>query len=172
MNPSYRECLACLSLCGFVASAVAYLMGFNDSTAEAARRGVGFLIVVWLVDFAVLLVAEYPALNAPFAWWKRIPRFMSRRAILVQRFLVIAAVTQAAWNFWRIKHGVPAVIDGQYVLESNGKVLQVISRSEYFSVLEGEVRAVAFGLLCLYFLPLVYWWHSESDGKQSLVAPD
>jgi len=167
MNRSLRECLACVSLCSFVASAASYLMGFSESTAEAARRGVGFLMIILLVDWVILLAAAYPTLRAPFApfaWWKG-PPFMSRRAILFHRFLLIVAMTQAAWCFWKIRHGVSAVIDGQYVLESNGIVLQVVSRSEYFSVLKGEVRWGASVLLYLYFLPLVYWWHNENEGN-------
>lgn len=166
MNSGLRTCLGYVSLCGFVASTAVYIIGFSESAAEDAWFAVVLLFIVWLIIAGILFGLEYPILKFPAAFWKGIPRFMSLQVILLQRLLAIGVGAHMAWCLWKTRQGVPAFINGQYVLESNGRIFQIITRSEYISLHHGLLRTSAFALVYLYFLPLVYWRHDEVDTKK------
>jgi len=168
MNCRLRSCLAYLSLFGFVASATEYVIGFNESMVDHASLALVPLFFIVLIMFAILYVTGDSALRSPTAFWNGIPGVTSPRMVLLQRLLAIGAWGHVAWTVWQSTHGVPgvpAILDGQYVLESNGKVFGVITRSEYMSRHAGLFRASAFLLGDFYFLPLSYWWNQRSAKK-------
>ncbi len=52
----------------------------------------------------------------------------------------------------------PAIQDGQYVLDNHGRVVKVLTASEYLSLKGAELRLFATGWMFFYFVPVVYWW--------------
>jgi len=58
--------------------------------------------------------------------------------------------------------GVPAIVDGQYVLDSRGRILKALTQAEYFTLKEGELRASASMMIYFYFVPMMYWWYRRN----------
>ena len=167
MNRNAPGWLAYLSLCGFVISVVVYVAAFSESMAGYAALAFVPLILALLPIAVTLYATEDPSLRSPAAFWNGIPGLMSQRMILLQRLLAVGMVAHVTWAAWESRRGVPAIIDGQYVLESNGKVFETITRSDYVSLHGGLLRTFAFMLTFLYFLPLTYSWVGQRSETNS-----
>jgi hypothetical protein len=59
--------------------------------------------------------------------------------------------------------GVPAIVDGQYVLDNHGRILKVLTRTEYLTLTAAALRGFASFMISFYFAPVAYWWFRRND---------
>lgn len=159
-----RALLAYLSFAACGINIAAYLASFFG---ESLARPIGFvtapLFVLWFVVAIPIYVRESAHLKNPTFLWYGIPGTMPKWTVIVLRLLVLAVLTHIIWMVVRCAHGVPAIEDGQFVLESNGRAFQVITRDEYVSLLGVILRAWTSLLVFMYFIPATYWWPLRHD---------
>jgi len=80
-----------------------------------------------------------------------------------QFVLYAIAVAQFAWVGFRSGPGLPAILDGRYVIEARGHVFKVISPVEYLALRATLLRMAAAFMAAVYFLPMMYWWRRGKD---------
>jgi hypothetical protein len=89
------------------------------------------------------------------------PRWMSKCELAL-------GVLLAGHFIWLLKAGgggVPATVDGQYVLESRGRVLETIAESQFLSLKDIELRLFAIAFASIYFMLAMYWWLHKSVSR-------
>ena len=65
-------------------------------------------------------------------------------------------------SFLLLSHvATPDIKDGEYVLNSHGKIIGYISEKDYFWLKGWELRFFASGWLSLYFRLMIDWWFPE-----------
>jgi len=63
------------------------------------------------------------------------------------------------FSFLLVSHAAtPDIKDGEYVLNSHGRIIGYISEKDYFWLKAWELRFFASGWLCLYFRLMIDWW--------------
>ena len=65
----------------------------------------------------------------------------------------------------------PDIVNGQYVLNSHGKVVGYISEKQYLSLRGWESRLFASGWMCFYWALAIQWWFPRQD-EWTVVLPD
>jgi hypothetical protein len=66
----------------------------------------------------------------------------------------------------------PEIKNGLYVLSSHGKVVKLLSQSEYLSLKGAELRLFATGWIFFYFVLMAYWWFPSSRQPLAGSAPE
>jgi hypothetical protein len=66
------------------------------------------------------------------------------------------------WVALHSTQGVAGIVDGQYALESNGRIFKVLTQAEYFAHRAADLRASMALMIALYFVPMMYWWFPRS----------
>ena len=65
-------------------------------------------------------------------------------------------------SFFFLSHGAtPDIKDGEYVLNSHGKIVGYISEKDYLWLKAWELRFLASAWLCIYFKLMIDWWFPE-----------
>ena len=76
------------------------------------------------------------------------------------------------FSFLTLSHAAsPAIIDGEYVLNSHGKIVGHISERDYLLLKGWEVRLFASGWILFYYALMMYWWFPRQD-EWTAVMPD
>jgi hypothetical protein len=158
ISASSRRSLAALSACGIAAGLFVYFESFLGATMGNSW--------VWLILLAVgsLLVGvpiQRLERRSPRNWMFFRAGFMRGMPswVVVCNYLLLALFIEhfVAYSV-RSGYGVPAIIDGQYVLDSRGKILKVITQAEYLSLQEEGLRVTLSAIIASYFMPMMYWW--------------
>jgi len=85
---------------------------------------------------------------------ERKPPWLSQ--ISVGLFLLFVVVF---FSFLLLSHAaMPDIKDGEYVLNSHGRITGYISEKDYFWLKAWELRLFASGWVCLYFRLMIDWW--------------
>jgi hypothetical protein len=155
--------LAFLSACGFAVSVIAYIESFSVSLADAIFRWWIVLVPGCMALFAQIYVLEYPASRAPTFSLKGFARGMPSWVAPCSWLLSLIVVAHFAWFALHAGQGVPEIQDGQYVLESHGRMLKVLTQGEYVRLRAAGARMFASGMILFYFTPMMYWWFRRND---------
>jgi len=170
MISTNRRFLAVLSACGFAANIVAYIESFSGATIGSS---LGWIIVLCVGTFVLAVpmqILEYPKSRAMTFYWKGFARGMPTWVVPCSRLLWLTAVVHFVWFAVHAGRGVPAILDGQYVLYAHGQILRVLTKAEYFALEGAELRGVVTPMISVYFLSMMYWWFPRPSANSSLSA--
>jgi len=160
----FRRSFALLSACGLAVSVVAYGESFSGSQAELIFRCLVVLLPGWIALFFPIYILEYHALRTRRFGFKSLARGMPSWVAPSARLLWLVAMVHLAWGMLRTGWGVPAIQDGQYVLEAHGRILRLLTPAEYFSLRAALARMSAAMMIFFYFMPTMYWWFRRNEG--------
>jgi hypothetical protein len=158
-----RRLLAFLSACGFAACTLAYIGSFFGATMGNSS---GWIILLCVGVFALgipVQILEYPGSRALTFYWKGFARGMPSRVARCAGLLWLIAIAHFAWFTLHSGWGVPAILDGQYVIEARGHILRVLTQAQYLTLQEAWLRGVASIIIACYFMPMMYWWFRRND---------
>jgi hypothetical protein len=161
MTPNIRGLLAFLAACGFAMSTFAYVGSFSGALVDTLFPGLLPLLLGWIVLFVPMYAFEYPASIKPSFFWK-FARGMPSWAAPCGMVLSLIGVAHLIWFGVHSGLGVPAIVDGQYVIDSRGRILKVLTQAEYITLRAAGLRAGATIMVSFYFAPMVYWWFRRS----------
>lgn len=154
-----RRFIAVLSACVIAANILAYIYSFFGAPVDKILPWMVPLVLGWMVLVVSIYAIEYPASRSPSFAWKVYSRGMPNWAApcfwILQLIVIVSLVWFAIQGGW----GVPAIMDGQYVLDARGHILRVLTQAEYFTLKEAELRAITAIMISFYFLPMMYWWY-------------
>jgi hypothetical protein len=171
MTPSFRKILAGLSACAIALSVFAYVYSFFSARVDKILPWAVILFLGWMVLTVPIYLVEYPASKAWNWQLKEWARGMPSWVAPCSWLLGLVAVAHFFWSAVQIWPGVPEIVDGQYVLGSGGRMLEILTRAEYLRLMEGILRALATIMISLYFVPMMYWWFRQDHRRQSEMLP-
>ena len=163
VRSSTRRGLAFLSAVGFAACILIYIESFSGATINSSLP---WLILLGIGAFALgmpVQILEYPGSRAPTFYWKGFARGMPNWVAPCAGLLWLIAIAHFAWFALHSGWGVPAILDGQYVINARGRVLRVLTQGEYLTLQEAWLRGVASIMISCYFVPMMYWWFRRND---------
>jgi hypothetical protein len=170
VTPPTRRFLACLSACGIAASVLVYIESFSGATIDNNWR---WEILLGIGVFAVsipLHILEYPSSQKWNFYWKKYAQCMPSWVVPCDKLFWLIAIAQGVWFLIHSGGGAPTIMDGQYVLDSRGRVLKVLTQSEYLALKAEEIRMLAALMIACYFGPMMYWWfrRNPQQGNESV----
>ena len=172
MIPMTRKFLAVLSACVIAAGILAYVYSFFGALVDRILLwGALLLIPGWMALLLPMYVLEYPLSRAPSFCWKGFARGMPSWVAPCSWLLSLIAIAHLVWLAVQNGWGVPEIVNGQYVLESRGRILKVLTQAEYLVLTEAELRAFTTMMIYFYFVTMMYWWFRRSD-QQNSSTPD
>jgi hypothetical protein len=158
ISSNTRKALASLSMCGFAAGMLAYIVSFLGVPVDRLYPWMGLLCAGMMLLFLPVFILEYPNSRSPTFFYNEFAKGMPKWVAPCEWILALIALVQVIWFAMHSGLGVPALQDGQYVIESHGQVLKVISAAEYLALKEAGLRMFAAMLVSFYFVPMMYWW--------------
>jgi len=159
MVPITRRFLAVLSVCDIAACVVAYIESFSEARVDTVFWWWIILIPGLMVLVAPMYALEYPASRRPLFLFREFLRGMPSWVGPCSWILMLVAWVHFGWFAAHSGAGVPAIIDGQYVLDLRGKILRVLTQEEYLKLRGEEIRMFTSITINMYFIPAVYWWY-------------
>ncbi len=165
ISSNTRKVFASLSMCGFAASMLAYILSFFGVPTERVYPWMGLLCAGMMLLFVPVYILEYPSSRSPTFFYKEFANGMPKWVAPCEWILALIALMQIFWFAFHSGLGVTAFQDGQYVIESRGQVLKVISEAEYLTLKGAGLRMFAAMLVSLYFVPMTYWSFRRSGPR-------
>jgi hypothetical protein len=161
-----RKLLAALAACGLILSFVAYMKSLSGTTSNE----------LWWIPALIIgaLALHIPIPFLEHAWedrtffWKGFVRGLPHWAVPCITLFWLVAVAHLVWFFVRSDAAIPIIKDGQYILESHGRIRRVLTQPEYLTLKTGELRALAALMFAVYLQPLLYWWFPR---RRAAVVP-
>jgi len=171
MTSTIRKALAGLSAVAIALSVFAYVYSFFGAPDKILPWMVINILGLMVLIVPIYLI-EYPKSRAwnwsLYGWARGLPNWVAPCSWLLE----LIALTHFCLSAVQIWPGVPEIVDGQYVLGSGGRILEILTRAEYLRLLEGILRAIVTIMIALYFVPMMYWWFSKSRRRQSETLPN
>jgi hypothetical protein len=161
--PVVCKFLAFLSACGLGTGSVAYIETFSRGRLDTAFPWFVLLVLGWMALFLPIYVLEYPDSRLPSFAWNGFARGMPNWVVPAFRLMSLIAVAHFLWYVVRYGAGTTSIVDGQYVLDLRGRILKVLTQTEYTTLRAAEVRALAALTMSFYFVPMAYWWYRRND---------
>ncbi len=155
--------LALISASVIAACILGYMYSFFGAPVDKILSW-GFLLLIpgWMAMVLPMYVLEYPLSRAPSFCWKGFARGMPSWVAPCSWLLSLIAVAHLVLLALQNGLGVPAIVNGQYVLDSRGRILKVLTQAEYLALTEAEVRAFTTVMISFYFVTMMYWWFRQS----------
>jgi hypothetical protein len=160
-----RKVIAIAAAPGLIAGVYIFIASFCGLTMEKLGAKAFLLHFGIFVLFIPLVTVE--------RWSKGVdplrgkPRWVVRSMqILFLEFLAVFVAFLALSNT-----GSPEIINGEYVLNSHGKIIKYISEREYLFLKGWELRFFASGWILGYYALMMYWWFPRQD-EWTVVMPD
>jgi hypothetical protein len=158
MNPAIAKFLAFFSACGFIASILGYIYSFlGEPVDKILFWGFLLLLPAWMAMFVPMYVLEYPQSRTVSFCLKGFARGMPSWVAPCSWLLQLVAVAHLVWCGTQSGMGVPAIVNGQYVLDSRGRILKVLTQAEYLRLREGFARTFSIVMISFYFVIMMYW---------------
>jgi hypothetical protein len=157
--------MAVLAAPGLIAGIYIFVESFSGLTME--RLGVrAFLLHLGLFAFFIPLIGVE-------RWSKGVDPFRGRPRWVIRcvqmLFLLFIVVFLA---FLAMSHAAsPDIINGEYVLNSHGKIIEHISERDYLFLKGWELRLFASGWVLTYFAVMMLWWYPRQD-EWTVVMPN
>jgi hypothetical protein len=160
-----RKVIATAAVPGFIAGVHIFIASFFGLTMEKlGAKAVLLHIGVFALFIPLVIVERWSKGVDPF---RGKPRWVLRTMQVL--FLLFVAVFFA---FLALSHGAsPEIINGEYVLDSHGKIVRYVSEREYLFLKGWELRLFASGWMVFYYALIMYWWFPRQD-EWTVVMPD
>lgn len=165
VGSSTRWLLAILSACGFATSIFGYFASFSGALVDTVFPWFVPLLLGWMALFIPIYALEYPASRSPTFFWK-FARGMPSWVAPCGAALSVIGISHLVWFGLHSGLGVPAIVDGQYVLDTRGRILKVLTRAEYLALRAAGLRAFATMMMSFYYAPMMYWWFRRNDRSE------
>lgn len=106
-------------------------------------------------------------------WGKGVNPFRGKPRWVLRSFQILFLLFVAVFfTFLALSHAAsPEVINGEYVLNSHGKIVGHISERDYLFLKGWELRLFASGWIVAYYALMMYWWFPRQD-EWTVVMPD
>jgi hypothetical protein len=160
-----RRSLAVVSACGFTASVVAYVESYFGASMEEIVRSAILLHIGVFILLLPMFAVEYSGINDRSFFWKGFAQGRPKWAVSVIKLLGLFFAIHFVLFLVQSHAASPEIINGQYVLNSHGKIVKVLAEPEYLRLKGAELRLFATGWMFFYFVPAMYWWFPRS-GRQ------
>ena len=99
------------------------------------------------------------------------PRGEPRWAVRCSQALFVLFVVMFL-TFLVLSHAAaPEIVNGEYVLNSHGKIVGYISKKDYLSLTGWELRLFASGWILVYYKLMMDWWFPRQD-EWTVMMPD
>ena len=150
--------------CGIalIVCALAYVNSFLATPTESMFSWSIVLFAGIFANIVAVYAVEWPRLDGLRLTRGQLMRDMPRWVNWWEIALAIMLVAHFLWMVREAGLGVPAIVDGQYVVESRGRILEVITESDYIHLKCIEFRIGAVLFLAIYFSLTMYWWFHKS----------
>jgi hypothetical protein len=163
-NRFMRKVMAIAAGPGLIAAICIFVASFFGLTLDKLD-GKAFLLHLVIFALAIPLIAVE-------RWSKGVDPFRGkpRWALRTMQILFLLFVV-AFFSFLALSHASsPAIIDGEYVLNSHGKIVGHISERDYLFLKGCELRLFASGWILAYFAIIMHWWFPRKD-EWTMVMP-
>jgi hypothetical protein len=154
---------AVLSACGFVASVFAYIGSFAGTLVDSIFPWFLLLFLGWVVLFVLTPALAYRSLKISTVFSRGSPRCEPIWVATGSGILLLIVAAHVLWGLAHNGSGVAGIVDGQYAIESHGRILKVLTRGEYLTERAAALRSFATIFICFYFPPMMYWWFPRKD---------
>ena len=166
VSPDLRRFLAFLSACGLTASVVAYIESFSGTMVDETMRLVFLLPLGALALEIPIHTLEHPSSRNRRFYWKEFARRMPSWVMPFSYLLVAVVIAHGILFFLQGGTGMPTVENGQYFINGHGRVLKVLTQTEYVGLRKAELRMLASLMIACYFVPTMYWWFCRNPQKE------
>ena len=169
ISPSFRarRFLALLPACGFAANSLLYVSSFYATESDIIVRWDIFVSCLGMIAlFIPMYILEYPAGGARTFLSSWLAPGTPRWVAVSCRLLVLVGVGHFIWFAAHSGWGVPVIRGEQYVLNSRGRILKVLSQPEYLALMNAERRMFATIFMSAYFVLAMYWWFSRHPRQE------
>jgi hypothetical protein len=160
------------------AGVAASITGYFASLAGVILRDLPWLIILSTGAILVQIpigVLEYSSLNSVIFSWKAfvlldgIPWLQTRLRVCVRTLRLFWFLTMAnfIWFGIRASGGVPEIKDDIYILNSHGKILKILTESEFLALKSEYLRCFLALMVFCYMVAVIYWWFPCNHIQQS-----
>jgi hypothetical protein len=156
--------LGLISLLGFSLSLVAHVFALNGVDIESEVPALWALHVGVFVVFIPMVVQlrRMQDKGEGMAIFRGIPTWAGGALVLLIPYVLVNFISSIGSGF----EGSPAILDGQYVLQYKGKLVRVITESEYRAHLADVLRGFSGHWLLFYYLPLTHFLLRRSEESE------
>jgi len=160
-----RKAFAIAAAPGFVAGIYIFTASFFGLTMDKlGAKAILLHLGIFALAVPLVFVDRWSTGANPFTGK---PRWVLRSmqilfVLFVAQFFVFLALSHAAS---------PEIINGDYVLNSHGKIVGHISERDYLFLKGWELRLFASGWMVFYSALMMHWWFPRQD-PWTVVMPD
>jgi hypothetical protein len=171
-----RKFLAGLSAVGIAVSIVAYIESLSGTTVDDMLPWVIVLLIgavaIQISTFVLKRssVLERSSLKDRVFFWRRFARGMPRWVGIFVKLLWVIVLAHFVWFFIESHGGVPVIQDGQWILSNRGRIVKVLTQTEYLTLKADELRVFAIGMITYYLVPMMYWWFPRNHQEPGWVG--
>src|SRR3984893_19116617 len=160
-----RKVMAIAAVPGLIAAICIFVESFFGLTLDKLG-GKAFPLHLAILALALPLIAVE-------RWSKGVDPFRGRpRWVLRSMQILFLLFVAVFFSFLTLSHASsPAIIDGEYVLNSHGKIVGHISERDYLFLKGCELRLFASGWILFYFAMMMHWWFPRKD-EWTVAMPD
>ena len=160
-----RKIIAALAVPGLIAGIYIFVASFFGLTMNKLGGRAFLLHLGIFVLFIPLVIAD--------RWSKGVDPFRGKpRWVLRSMLGLFLWFVVVFFSFLALSHAaMPDIINGEYVLNSHGKIVGHISERDYLFLKAWELRLFASGWMLAYFAAMMHWWYPRQD-EWTVVMPD
>ena len=158
LTTTMRRVLAVLAATGVAAAVILYVDGISGTTTDERSHWVAALVVGAILINIPMFVLEPASVKDRTFYWQGFGRGLPRWAVPLIKMCWVIVLAHGAWFFVKGSGGVPLIQDGQFILGSHGRIVRVLTQSEYLSMKADELRLYAVLMFACYLAPMMYWW--------------
>ena len=157
--------MAATAVSGLIAGVYVFIASFSGLTMDKlGAKAVLLHLGVFALFIPLVIVERWGKGVNPF---RGKPRWVIRSMQIV--FFLFVAVFVA---FLAMSHAAsPEITNGNYVLNSHGRIIAHLSEAEYLSLKGWELRFFASGWIVFYYALVMYWWFPRQN-EWSVLMPD
>jgi hypothetical protein len=160
-----RKVLAIVAAVGLISGVYIFIASFSGLTMDKLEaRAILLHLGIFALAIPLAFVDQRSKGANPFSGK---PRWVVRSMqilflFFLAHFLVFLALSHVAS---------PEIINGDYVLNSHGKIVAHISERDYLFLKGWELRLFASGWIVIYFALMMKWWFPRQE-PWAVVMPD
>ena len=152
-----RGVAAVLSLFGLAISGWIYALTFFGFSRNNGATWPRFLQLGIFLLLLPIFALEYSTKGRTF-FWKDFSAGKPKWLVTAVQVLALFFFVHFLLFLVQSHMAGPGIRNGQYVLQSHGRIIRAITESEYMKLKAAELRLFAAGWIFFYFVPTVYWW--------------
>jgi hypothetical protein len=160
-----RKIIAIGAAPGLIAGVYIFIASFSGLTMnKLGTRAFLLHLGIFALFIPLVFVDRWSKGVDPF---RGKPRWVLRSMQMLFLLFVVVFV-----SFLALSHAAaPDIINGEYVLNSHGKIVGHISERDYLFLKGWELRLFASGWILAYFAVMMHWWFPRKD-EWAVVMPD